>query len=288
MLRQGSLVDDDKQAMHTNAQSDEVLRKIGRNVLLFQQIEGLLKFLVANHRADDNTANFNARQQQRTEKIQKTQMMGNLVGQYTDGILSDVGDLSSEPEDPTQAWISFRFTTIGNSDFYESQRAEMKRVVDERNDLIHHFMPRWKPDCVEGMNEAAAYLDDQRERVLPTFEHLHAVSKGLADTRQALSAFMSSPQFQDQLELSWLQHSPLICLLHEVTIQEARDDGWTYLADAGRIARLQLPEAVTDMKGKYGYSTLKRVLVASELFDVFDEPLPGGGIRTLYRTKQSS
>ena len=92
---------------------------------------------------------------------------------------------------------------------------------------------------------------------------------------------------EDQLELSWLQHSPLICLLQEVAIQKVRDDGWTYLADAGRIARLQVSEEVTDMTAKYGYSTLKRVLVASELFDVFDEPLPIGGFRTLYRTKQS-
>ena len=36
------------------------------------------------------------------------------------------------------------------------------------------------------------------------------------------------------------------------------------LADAGRTARLQVPEAVTDMTAKYGYLTLKRVLVASD------------------------
>ena len=279
-------MNDDKQAMHTNGQSDEVLRKIGRNMLLFQQIEALLKFLVTHHRADGNTTNFHARQQQRTDKVEK-QMMGVLVEQYADGILSDAGELSPEPEDITHAAMSFRFTTSSDNDFYESQRAEMKRMVDERNDLIHHFLPRWKPDCVDTMSEAAAYLDDQRERVLPTFEYLCAVSRSMVDTRQTLAAFIASPQFQDQLELSWLQHSPLICLLQELAIQKARDDGWKHLADAGRIARHQVPEAVTDLKGKYGYSTLKRVLVASKLFDVFDEPLPSGGFRTLYRTKHS-
>ena len=286
MFQKGSSMDDDKQSTHRNAQSDEVLRMIGRNVLLFQQIEALLKFLVAHHRADGNMDNFKTRQQQRIEKVQ-TQMMGNLVGQYTDGILSDAGELSAEPEDIDQAWMSFRFTSAGDSDFYESQRAEMKLMVDQRNDLIHHFLPRWKPDCVEAMSEAAAYLDDQRERLLPTFEHLRAVSRSMVDTRQTVSAFMASPQFQEHLELSWLQHSPLICLLQEMANQNARHDGWTNLADAGRIARHQVPEAVTDMKGKYGYSTLKRVLVASKLFHVFDEPLPSGGFRTLYRTKHS-
>lgn len=127
--------------------------------------------------------------------------------------------------------------------------------------------------------QAAVCLDDQRERL--AFEYLHAVTRSVVDTRQTLSAFMASPQFQDQLELSWLQHSPLICLLREVALQKARDDGWTSLADANRITRLQVPEAVTDMTPKYGYSTLKRVLVASELFDVFDKPCRTGGSERL-------
>ena len=278
-------MDDGKQATRRNALSDEVLRRIGRNVLLFQQIEGLLKFLVANHRADGNTSNFNARQQQRTEKVQK-QMMGNLVEQYADGILTDAGEPSPEPEDLTQAWMSFRFSTPSDINFYESQRADMKRMVDERNDLIHHFMPRWQPDSVEFMCEAAAYLDEQRARVLPMFEHLSAVSKSMVDTRQSLAAFLASTEGQHQFELTWLQHSSLATLLREVAMQNARGDGWAYLANAGRIARIQEPDAVTHMKDRYGHSTLKRLLVATELFDVFDEPLPSGGFCTLYRMKQ--
>jgi hypothetical protein len=84
-------MDKAEQILPNQRTCDEVLRKVGRNVLLFQQIEALLKFLVANHRRDGSTLNFQERQQQRTEKAHK-QMMGKLVEQFTDGILSDAGE----------------------------------------------------------------------------------------------------------------------------------------------------------------------------------------------------
>lgn len=44
-------MDETEQILPNQSTCDEVLRQVGRNVLLFQQIEALLKFLVANHRS---------------------------------------------------------------------------------------------------------------------------------------------------------------------------------------------------------------------------------------------
>lgn len=274
-------MDESYNASRKKELSDEVLRKIGRNVLLFQEIEGMLKLLVANHRADGTSTDIVERHQQRSEKIQK-QTMGSLVGQYSDDILSDAGESTKEPEDVTQVWMSFSFTTTGDSEFYESQRANMQLMVGERNDLIHHFLPRWQPDSIEHMTTASTYLDQQHEKVLPMFEHLNFVTKSMQMTATALA----SVEFTRQLELVWLQHSPLVSLLRDVANQGARPDGWTYLAHAGRVARIRESEDVENMKERYGYPTLKGLLIASELFDVLDEPLPNGGFRTLYRVKK--
>lgn len=43
--------------------------------------------------------------------------------------------------------------------------------------------------------QVAACLDDQREKVLPAFKYLRAVTRSMVDTRQTLSAFMASRQF---------------------------------------------------------------------------------------------
>ena len=39
------------------------------------------------------------------------------------------------------------------------------------------------------------------------------------------------------------------------------------------------------MKDRQGHAMLKKLAVASDLFEVFDEPWPNGGYRTLCRSK---
>ena len=51
-------MDKNDQVSHMKTLSDDVLRKIGPNVLLFQATERLLKLLIANHRADGTTIDF--------------------------------------------------------------------------------------------------------------------------------------------------------------------------------------------------------------------------------------
>ena len=58
------------QVSHMKALSDDVLRKIGRNVVLFQMFEKLLKILVANQRVDGTTNYLVERHQRRVDKIE--------------------------------------------------------------------------------------------------------------------------------------------------------------------------------------------------------------------------
>lgn len=278
---------DESTAVTANkALSDELLRRVGRNLLIFQQIEGLLKFLLANHQGDGTPDNFLARQQALAEKL-KTKTMGGLTKQYADRVLSAADEPGPDPEETTEGWISSRFTVTGSSDSHESQRANMQMMVDERNDLVHHFLPRWRPDSTDRMTKALAYLDEQRGRVVPMFEHLKSVSQSMQKARQLTASLAASEGYAIAFELVWLQQSPLVSLLRDVALQNPRADGWAYLADAGRIARLREADAVLNMKARYGHATLKRLLVAAALFDVFDEPLPGSGSRTIYRLRSA-
>jgi len=60
---------------------NEVLRKIGRNMLLFQQMEYMLKYIVANSELSGNIDELKVNREKRTEKV-RTQTMGLLIGQY--------------------------------------------------------------------------------------------------------------------------------------------------------------------------------------------------------------
>ena len=102
---------------------------------------------------------------------------------------------------------------------------------------------------------------------------------------QWMADYLTSPEFARETELTLLQGSSLVKLLCDIAGQVQRVDGWTYLAMAGEMAAREMPDNLRDLKARYGFSTLKKLLIGSELFEVMDEPLENGGFRTLYRLK---
>ena len=62
---------------------NEVLKKIGRNVMLFQELEHLLKYLVANSSISGYVSELMSQEKKRKDAISK-QTMGQLIGQYNE------------------------------------------------------------------------------------------------------------------------------------------------------------------------------------------------------------
>jgi len=58
--------------------------------------------------------------------------------------------------------------------------------------------------------------------------------------------------------------------------------GWLPLAWAAHVVRQHELEDAGRLKERYGYATLKQVLIASQLFNILDEPTLKG-FRTVYR-----
>lgn len=263
--------------------TDEVLRRVGRNLIAFQQIEHFLKVLLANHKNAGTLETYATNLQDQTECINK-KMLGHLVDKYGTDVLQDAGAQVPEGEGD-DGWFHFSFHISGDAEFVESLRRDLKLMTDERNELVHHFLPRWQPNALDKLEEAFAYLDAQREKVLPILDHLRSAVQHLQDSRRQLAEIIASPEYEKQAELMWLQASPLVSLLCNVAIRCHRMDGWTYLARAGDFAAKELPDEVKHLKERYGFETLKKLLIGSEMFEIFDEPLAGGAFRTLYKVR---
>lgn len=266
--------------------SDEVLRRVGRNLVIFQQIEHSLKLLLANHKNAGPIDKYAANLQARADCI-NTKMLGHLVEKYATEVLRDAGEEVPEKEKPAD-WFAFSFQISGETAFIEGLRRDLKLMTDERNELVHHFLPRWQQANEEALTATLTYLDAQRQRVLPMHEHLRSTVQHLHETAKQFAEFVASPEYQKQTELLWLQASPLVSLMLEVADQYHRQDGWTYLAQAGDLAARDLPDEVKHFKERYGFKTLKQLLVGANIFNVVDEPLTGGRFRTLYRRKMDT
>ncbi|WP_165905423.1 OST-HTH/LOTUS domain-containing protein [Parashewanella spongiae] len=84
-------------------------------------------------------------------------------------------------------------------------------------------------------------------------------------------------------KLWFLRSSKIIHLLCDISEQSIENNGWVLLSTAGNIIKKQLPDELEHMKERYGHSSLKSLILASELFDVGEEKTPKGGKRVLFR-----
>jgi hypothetical protein len=159
----------------------------------------------------------------------------------------------------------------------------MKAVVDARNDLIHHFLPRWSPASSESTEAALAYLDEQRAKALPMRDRLQGFVNALHDAATAHAQYIASPEGKREMDLSWLRHSRLVLMLGEIATKTDRADGWMVLSTACHVIRQHEPTELADLDKRFGHRTLKKPMQATELFDIKDEPTARGGLRTIYR-----
>ena len=74
-------------------------------------------------------------------------------------------------------------------------------------------------------------------------------------------------------------------MVAEIAEQYSRPDGWTLLSIAGEIASKETGEERKAIKKKYKIKKLKEILLATKIFDIYEEPTEKGNKRVLYRLK---
>ena len=253
-------------------------------MLLFQQMEGMLKYLVAHGRFSGSASELKAKHEKHIATVHK-QTMGQLVGQFLENTYSNCEESTEEQIEPKEAFFSFSFSVETDAANYEIQKQAMASIVADRNELIHHLLPRFDPTSIESCMKTDQYLDQQRENLLPQWYTLKSIADTLREGRKIQGKFLGSDEGKKWFELSWLRQSRLVKLLGEISVQMARPDGWTLLNVAGELIQKHAPEEKACLREKYGHKTLKGLIIATELFDVLEEPTDKGGIRLLYRLK---
>ncbi|PKG93145.1 OST-HTH/LOTUS domain-containing protein [Paraglaciecola sp. MB-3u-78] len=263
---------------------DEVLRKVGRNVVLFQQLEQLFKFIVANGNLAGFTSEIKTLKQQQENKVNK-QTMGTLVGEYVESSNPMLEAGSHEPEQLDEAYLSFSFRIKFDEDYYQSQKATLAQLVSDRNDLIHHLLPRFNINSAKSCEALGQELDEQAEKIRLEIKNVQSVAKALHKGREELGDYLQSEKGRKELELSFLRQSHLVLMLGDIATQISREDGWALISSAGHLIKEHAPEELEKMKEKHGYSSLKKLIQASKIFDIHEEATPKGGARILYRLK---
>lgn len=274
---------DDSPARQLQLASDEVLRLIGRNLLLYQRIEKNLKRLDGSGRPitiDAATNDESLIEQVRTNHaVVERYTLGTVVrrlikigdspnDQRTDGQLENCLTLSTgiafEDTPETHAWAN-----------------DFRTMIEARNRLAHGFLDHFNLETLEGCEEARRQLDREYEAARSYLHFTRSAREYRIQAFQTFTAFLQSDDFAE----AYAQMSVLIeftdALAAEVT-RLARPDGWCAFARAVQALRASQPELITTLQSVEGSGSLRAAAEATRAFEWREEPAKRG-VRLLLR-----
>lgn len=276
-----------------DALDDDLLRQIGRNLVLFQRIESNFKKLMGNNRitfplvygmsGKDALDSFEQAIQTRIDAKSK-QTLGNLVGGYRSEVLTErEGDLPPPPHGGCTVSIGYQKTYFADGKSTETQR--LARIVSERNALAHTLLDRLGSGTRETLDETRRWLDQQHQFASEFLLWIREELSLLGRSRLMLVEHLQQADLRAIFEQARLAQSPLAGHFAAEARRPKRNDGWANFTTAAQTAHASLPEEAARLEERYGHPTLRAAIEATGLFEFKEETTPRGGRRTLYRIK---
>jgi hypothetical protein len=172
------------------ARKDSIFRKVGRNVVNLQRLEQRFKTLLSLS-IDAPLSKLPHALEKRREGLVR-QPMGPLTHEVIDRLLPKASPQGAFEDLATEIWINVSIGLEGDENMRRELRANLKRLVNERNDLVHHMFGGFDPRSQESGSALEQKLDAQRahidevfqlvEQLMSTYrEHMLDVKKRLED-----------------------------------------------------------------------------------------------------------
>ena len=179
----------------------EALRKLGRNIVNFSKIEGILKYLLSVSQIEGlSTSTCN--QFVDNHKRFRKHTLGQLVKELHNTVLAD--DSQSEPQlDSSELGMSWSFkATYSDPDFLTAQKQALSDIVAERNKLIHEDLALLNTSSIEVYYKLISLLDEQNPRLLAHLEELGWMLTSCIEGLKDLQSFIKSPDFHQFIHSS--------------------------------------------------------------------------------------
>ena len=269
---------------------DEIHRKIGRNMLLFQKAELRLKWLAERRRI----AGYSTEIADVAAKL-RDQVAGETMGAVMRRMFDLSGRTARDQEaigaavqEKGDAHLEFGFeTTAFDGEADRSLRKGLEALVEHRNDLVHHFIEKFDLSTMEGRHQAGAYLDEQHDLHAPLVEELRGECVRISSMAREFSEALSREDVMNEILHGDLRPT-LEEVLRRVAETNARADGWTYLSVAGKVLSEEGPWVLERMRAAFGHHGLRQAVEAlDDRWELRHEPTGNGDKTFVYRAKTS-
>lgn len=268
----------------------EVQRKLGRNLLRIQQLEVMVKALVAHSVMELQSGDMHSFLAKRKQNVAK-KTLGQVVGNLTTDLLSlpasEEQQQQDHPGDPTKTWFRASFRIEMSQEDHQRTQQRFAELVELRNELVHHFIDIHDIWTEEGCARADAYLDDCFHLIDERFAELREIAQHQDEARKEAASYIQSDEFKEFVLHGILPggtgaiwSSCTIVKLLRNAEAELSEDGWTLLSRA--IVYVSGREPSHTPK-RYGCSSWRQVLHESTEFTIRREQSePGAAKETWY------
>ena len=266
---------------------NECMRRIGRNMIMFQRMEQLLKYLLANSSLEGYGKELQSIKAKRASDI-SSMTMGQLSNEYFNTIFDTSENELPPHEDPSQHYLSFKYSVQRSEERINAEKQYFSELVKERNELVHHLLPKYDPTSLQSIEELSESLEKQRERFLPALKNLTTLCETQQNIRQQIADFFQSEAGGRFLvEGIYPGETRLDKLLRDAASFSTRDDGWSSLNLAGQFIKNQPEDIIEKVCEELAFSklpALKTLIEKSPIFELKTQPTKNGVI-WLYRLK---
>jgi hypothetical protein len=164
---------------------DVAFRKIGRNLVNFQQFERALKLIIV--RSDlRGYASEAAKILRDKDKDIDRKPLGWLVKNFFDTLYSNHLSQDGPTHERDEAWMSISLRIESNKESIRHRRRQLRELVKERNLLVHRLLPNFDPDSVGSCEKLIRFLDEQVDRLEPHYESLRGIIGNMQAAQQEI------------------------------------------------------------------------------------------------------
>ncbi len=186
------------EATETNsALRESALRSIGRNVVNFQRLEHLLKFISLLQGFEGSISKVENEHEKRIEKAAR-HTLGQAIQEWQKVVLGRQSS-GGATADLFEPWLSWQFDIGIDKEKAAVQGDALLDLATERNNLIHHDLASVNFESATQCQELIHKLDDQNTRILDQLRILAPLKAAIREILSALQSALISDEFLNQL-----------------------------------------------------------------------------------------
>lgn len=182
----------------SNHHRDELLRRIGRNIVNFQRLEALLRSMLPVLSGSGTTSELQANQS-RLQRSFKKASLGRLSDAMHQQLYSKpLANANDTP--PEEISFSYSMRIEASSSAAEEHKRRLVKLVVARNRLIHKDLVNVNLDSPDECIRLSNQLDKQNDQIREQIQTFNALSVAHKESMSELLRYVQSAAFLEDLE----------------------------------------------------------------------------------------